>query len=297
MEKIKWENSVWFFDLDDTLIDTVRANTHASQGIFEVFASNFDDVTALKVQRRYQELYDTLLFGYRVRHDSEWEQVPGQRKLFDGLLEKIESSQRIIQSEHGHAKKWSREALIKIVVDEMGLTVPSELIHEAADAYWVSLSKQVEIFSDAHALLGMIKEQSRPVYIVTSSDARLTLQPDGQFAYNPQYSESLKRQRIELLRDRGLVFNLISIGDPEDKPHVEFFEKGIKLAEQELEISIERANCIVVGDSYSGDLETPHKKMGFGLAVLVKRDQPETVEPEPGYVVTNDLLKVTDYLI
>ena len=78
----------------------------------------------------------------------------------------------------------------------------------------------------------------------------------------------MKRERIELLRKKGIQFHGVSIGDPEDKPHKDFFQKGIMLARKELGYHLDLSNAIMAGDSYTADLEVPKNMFGFGLVVL-----------------------------
>jgi hypothetical protein len=106
----------------------------------------------------------------------------------------------------------------------------------------------------------------------------------------------LKRERIELLREKGLHFRLVSIGDPEDKPSVEFFEKGLKMAEDDLGTSIDRSQCIMFGDSYGGDLQTPLEKLGFGMVVHFHKTFSTTVMEGERYLSTNDLTSVLGYI-
>ncbi len=141
-----------------------------------------------------------------------------------------------------------------------------------------------------------IKTHGRPIYLITSSDARLKMDEIGQFDYDPPYSENLKKQRIELLRKKGIPYNALSIGDPEDKPHLDFFEKGIKIAEQHLGANIDFGNAIMVGDSYAGDLQVPREKLGFGLTVLFNKSTSTTEINASRQISTGNLSKVSDFL-
>ena len=122
-------------------------------------------------------------------------------------------------------------------------------MHEAADAYWMNLTRHATVFDDAIELANTIAKNGRPLYLATSSDARLRMQDDGTFVYDPRISEALKRERLEMLRHNGLQFNAISIGDPEDKPSIPFFEKAVSLAERDLG-PVAAQNAIMLGDSF-----------------------------------------------
>jgi len=120
---------------------------------------------------------------------------------------------------------------------------------------------------------------------------------EGQFDYDPQYSEALKRQRIELLREKGITFNALSIGDPEDKPHMDFFQKGLKIAEEDSGCPIDTRYAIIVGDSFGGDLQTPKEQMGFGLVVLFQKDKTKTEIIDEYQIITGNLSEVANFLI
>ncbi|MDO8582925.1 MAG: hypothetical protein Q7R51_00150 [bacterium] len=296
MKKISWDKSIWFFDIDDTLIDTAGLTQEASVGIFNAFQSKYNSEKAHAVVDSFNDIFNLMLAGYRVKTDIDWQQVPGGKEAFEKLVSNVEACQVRVKSHYGAAKKWSREVFIKIAADRLGLQYSPELVHEAADAYWITLTEQTTVFSSALILIKQIKEHKRPIYLITSSDARLRLGDDRQFDYDPTYSEGLKRERIELLREKGIKFNALSIGDPEDKPHLDFFQKGIKIAESDLDSPIDFKNAIMLGDSFAGDLQTPKEKMGFGLVVLFQKGRKSTEVIDPHQITTGNLFDVAKYL-
>jgi len=296
MNKIKWQDSIWFFDIDDTLSDTSGVSSEATEGIRRVFKSKFDDKTALAVKNQVNAYYDLMLSGYRVKNEDGWKKVKGGKEALHNLLRTVENSQPSVVKEYGAMKKWSREIFVKMAADKLNIKVAPELVREAVDAYWMELSRITSAFSDAVELIKEIKTHKRPIYLLTSSDARLKMQADGEFIYDPVYSEALKRERIELLREKGIDFNILSIGDPEDKPHLDFFEKAIKKATEDYGSPIELANSIMAGDSFGGDLQTPKEKMGFGLVVLVDRTKPHLEVVDEQQINTDNLMNVVDFL-
>ncbi len=294
--KIPWSESVWFFDVDDTLIDTGGLTLFASEGIKKVFAAKYSENEAEKVKKVYVEIFTMMMDGYRVKEDEEWKKVNGGKEAYENILIEIENFQKRVKEKYGFIKKWSREVLIKIAADRVGLKTTPEMIVEAGDAYWISLAKQTHVFPDALALVNEIKKHKRPIYLITSSDGRLTLAADGQFDYEPKYSEALKRQRIEILRDMGVLFDSLSIGDPEDKPHRDFFEKGIKAAESDLGKPFNLSNTLMIGDSFGGDLQTPKEVLGFGLVVLYQRGSNATEIIDEHQINTGNLQDVAKFL-
>ncbi len=295
--KIAWEDSIWFSDIDDTLIDTAGTSTSASEGIKIVLAPHCGETKAQEVQSNFNAAFNLMVQGYRVRSQKDWQNIDGGKKAFDDQLNDVESRQLQIKKDYGHAKKWSREIFIKLAAEKANIEITPDLVHEAADAYWLTLTQKVKIFPDAKQLSDVISKHQRPLYLVTSSDARLKMLPSGQFIYGPEYSEALKRQRIELLRNRGLQFNMVSIGDPEDKPHLDFFTKAIRIAEAELGHSVDLSKAIMLGDSFDGDLQTPKQKLGFGLVVLRENKRTKTKVNDNHQLSVGNLLEITNYLL
>ncbi len=296
MNKISWKDSVWFSDIDDTLIDTAGTTLEASEGIKKVFAARFGMDVAQKIQDHFNDIFQTMLAGLRNKSDEDWAKSNIKKEVFESLWEQIEGYQQEIKQQYGAVKKFSREVFIKICADRVGITVAPETIYEAADAYWITLSEETKVFPGVLDLIKKIKEYGRPLYLVTSSDARLKIKQNGQFEYIPQYSEDFKRERIQLLREKGIDFNIVSIGDPEDKPHQDFFDKGIKAAEADLGTSIDLSNAIIMGDSFGADLQTPKEKMGFGLAVLYQHEKVNTDIVDEHQIITGDLFSTSDFL-
>ncbi|MFA6533659.1 MAG: HAD family hydrolase [Patescibacteria group bacterium] len=294
LRKITWPESVWFFDIDDTLSDTSDVSAAATVGIERVVAKKFGDEIALVIRNQINNYYNLMLFAGRIKEDSDWDRIGGKSE-FENLYKSIQDCQQSVIEKFGAPKKWSREVLLKLAADKIGVKLDPEFIYEAVDAYWIELSKITSVFPDALELLNAIKEKKRPIYLLTSSDARLKMNPDGQFIYDPEYSEALKRERIELLRDKGVVFDSLIIGDPEDKPHKDFFEKGLARATADLGSKIDMEKVIIVGDQFANDLRTP-KEMNFGWVVLINRmdNQSEIVDEQQ--INTDNLGKVAKYL-
>lgn len=296
VNRIPWSKSVWFFDIDDTIINTAGTSSIASNGIKKVFEAHSTSEIASQVQNNFNQLFELMLAGHRITTEEDWQKVPGGKSSFDNLAEEIEAAQKRVKAKYGSVKKWSREVFIKLAADKVGVRVTPEIIHEAADAYWLTLTEQTTVFPQVLDLLQEIKQHNRPVYLITSSDARLKMDEEGQFDYDPTYSESLKRERIELLRAKGVNFNVVSIGDPDDKPHRDFFDKGIRKAEEDLGKPLEPENSLMFGDSFSGDLQTPKEQMGFGLVVLFKKNKKETEVIDNQQINTDNISSVLQYI-
>lgn len=297
MNKISWNDSIWFSDIDDTLIDTAGTTAEASEGIKRVFAARFDEEVGKKIQDEFNDIFQTMIAGLRNKTDEEWAKSEIKKEAFESLWKQVEGYQLEIKEKYGAVKKFSREVFIKICADRVSVTVAPEIIYEAADAYWLTLSEKTKVFPGVLELIKEIKKHGRPLYLVTSSDARLKLKPNGQFEYIPQYSEDFKRERIQLLREKGIDFNVVSIGDPEDKPHLDFFEKGIKAAEADLGKPIDLSHAIVMGDSYGADLQTPKEQMGFGAVILFQHGKEDTGVVDEHQITTGNIFHSIEYLV
>lgn len=295
-QKILWANSIWFSDIDDTLIDTARTTPEASEGIRKVFEARFGEDQAKIIQANFNEIFNLMMAGLRNKTDEDWEKIQGGKEAFDRLWEQIEGYQLEIKDKFGAVKKFSREVFVKIAADRVNLEVSSELISEAADAYWLTLSEKTKVFPGVLELIGEIKKHDRPLYLATSSDARLRLKSNGQFEYVPRESEDFKRERVQLLRNKGIDFNLVSIGDPEDKPHLDFFQKVIKIAEADLGHTLDLSNAIMMGDSFPADLQTPKEQLGFGLVVVFHEGMRATEIVDNNHIKTGNLYEITSLI-
>lgn len=287
---MKLNNSIWFFDIDDTLIDTAGTSSQAVLGIERVFSDAKGDEIGKKVAEEFSIIFDQMLTGYRIKNENEWENSTVSKETYRMLISNIEQVQAEVLKNWGASKKWSREVFIKMAADRVGIDVTPELVHEAADAYWMTLTEKTKFFDGVKPLFKKLTDLNRPVFLITSSDGRLKMNENGNFEYDPKYSEALKRQRIELLREKGLHFNLVTIGDPEDKPHISFFMKGVKNA-QEVIGDFNFENCVMVGDSYGGDLQTPREEMGFGYVILFEKNRTETKLEENNLIKTGNLVE------
>ena len=154
MAKISWSDSIWFFDIDDTLIDTAGTTIAASEGIRKVFSEKYTPEQAKQVQYNFNNIFQLMIAGYRVKSVDEWQQAGGGKEAFYKILEDIENSQIRVKQKYGAIKKWSREVFVKLAADKANLRVTPKLVHEAADAYWLTLTEQTMVYPHA---LGLIK--------------------------------------------------------------------------------------------------------------------------------------------
>ena len=289
IDKLNWSGTIFFFDVDDTLVDTGSNSTIASEGIFNTLKQETGEDKSLLIKNRFNQIFQTLMNEHMATGENSLTSL-------DLIIGRINHLQKPVVNKFGLIKKWSREVLLKIAAEDCKISIKPELIYSAINAYWDLISEKSEPMIGVLDLFKEIKLHNRPIYLITSSDARLKLNSQGLFEYDPRYSEEFKKKRMETLRKKGLFFNMMIIGDPEDKPHRDFFEKGIRIAEKDLGHKINTKNIIMFGDSYAGDLQTPKEKLGFGLVVLFKKGQKELKEESERFISTGNISLVTNYL-
>ncbi len=287
IDKLKWSDSIFFFDIDDTLIETAENSLIAADNIFNSLKKDISKGKASLIVDRFKFIFNTLANQHWDNHENN---------EYDLLINKITELQQPVINKYGNIRKWSREVFLKIAADDNEVNLKPEIVYESIDSYWNRVSELSTPISGVLSLFDEVKEHKRPIYLITGSDARLKINDNGLFYYDPIYSESFKAKRIEKLRDKGLTFDKVSIGDPQDKPSVEFFEKGLKIAQDDIGTKINTKNIIMFGDSYEADLKTPKEKLGFGLVVLYRKGQKDLKEESDGYISTGNINLVTNYL-
>lgn len=296
MSHIPWSRSIWFFDVDDTLINTADLTEVASHGIVSVIAKEVGEETAEKIRKTFVDIFHLLLQGHRIKKEEDWLLIPEIKKFHDILVKNIDAHQTEVILQQGKPKRWSREIFIKLAADEHNVTLSSPTISLAADGYWSKLTEEAVIYDGVLPLFEEIKKHDRPIFLVTGSDAHLQMNEQGQFSYDPSMSEEYKLRRIYPLREKGIHFHAVKIGDPVDKPHHDFFFQAIQIAETHLGQSIDTKNAIMIDDS-AANLVSPKDELGFGLVVLVEKNKKDTLEViDDRHVTTGNLSLLAQFL-
>lgn len=291
VKRIDWSKAVFFVDVDGTLVNVDDARMEGSESIEKVINKHFPG-KGREIRDGFNRIFELNLMGYLMKDEEGWQAFPQTKRDYDSLNERIDS----MQSSLGIVKRYSRECYIAIASQDADIDLTPQILDETSDAYWKHFAKVSKPFEDAIEFTRAISEHGRPVYLTTSSDQRLRMRDDGQFEYDPEYSEETKRQlRIKPLRKMGFQFEKAIIGDPIDKPKVEFFLKAISVAESDMG-SIELRNVISIGDSWDSDVRTPKEKLGFGLAVHNDRSTKESEVVDHNTIRTQDLKYVLNYL-
>lgn len=289
------KNKIFLFDVNHTLINTAAGHLHAmNKMVAELIKGGIDKKTAKEIVKRVHFSTSLMIAGFLINKDKEWDYVPGGKEAYKELTYRIYNCQEKILKKWGFIKKWSREVFIKIATDDLGMKLSPEIVIKAADAHWEGITFHAEIFSSARILFKELKKHKIPAYILTSSDGRL-IPKNSHFVYDPKYSEAAKRKRMMVLKTQGIDFTDIVIGDPYDKPSVEFFNNGLKAIEKNLGYKIKLSDLVMVGNSYEDDLETPITKMKFGLGILVEEGRKN--KKKSGKIIRiGDLTQIIDLL-
>lgn len=288
MTHLSWNTTQFFFDIDDTLIDTSEISARAATGIYNALLETHIPEQAQTITDAVNAYYALLLAGHRLHDQHEAGQNGEIEKSYNALLEKITELQPAVKKEYGVIKKWSRELYVALAGREHNIAITPDTATKGANGYWEEISRMTSVYADALACLQEIRNHKRPIHLATSSDSRLHMQSDGTFTYSPSYSEGFKRARIERTRKQGITYDSLSIGDPEDKPNRIFFQKSINAAERAIGSTIDLSKAVMIGDSFDGDLKTP-QEIGFGAIVLIDRAASTTEWLENNYLRTHDL--------
>ncbi len=161
-------------------------------------------------------------------------------------------------------RKYSREAFIIIACRILKIRVNREIVEKGRDGYWQGVRENSKVYPDAKIFLDQLRKNHIPLIIMTGSDSLMKVHNDLTLEYDPIFSFSYKKRRVERLL---IDYKSLIIGDPYDKPDRRFFD----LVDKEITRigRFKKENILFIGDSYKADLEVPEKR-GYKTA-LIKR--------------------------
>ena len=279
---------IWLTDIDDTLIDTKAMHGEAAPALISLIAQMIGRAQAVSLIDRFQEIFDELLSAHQ--------RAGGSEEPKTHLDDRVEACQADIRTQWGVTKRFSREVLLWLAAQDSKVTLNAEQLASAADAYWQHMTRNPLVFSDAVELFAAIKERTgRHPLLMTSSDARFTLSPTGQFSYDPVRSREFKRTRVRALAARGFPYESVFIGDPVDKPDPKYFENVFRSIEKKLDPP-QDYRIMVVGDSFSADIATPLAINDRVLGVLCKRGHAEPKQLDARTVTVGSLAPLSTAL-
>jgi FMN phosphatase YigB (HAD superfamily) len=174
----------------------------------------------------------------------------------------------------GHeVKRWSRESLVAIALEDEGLRPTGDAITSGSDAYWSTLAARSEIMTDVAPLLSVLRRRGVHVHLATNSDGFLKWQA-GQLTYDPDDAIARKHRRLTLLGSLGFGPANISVGDPIGKPDRRFYERVLTQMSVQAGHEINPGEILVVGDSLSNDV-VPPMMLGAAQGAWIVRDRRE----------------------
>lgn len=236
---------VALLDIDYTVCDFDKGNDAGLKGI--------ESVTGVEIASEVGNIFNLILNGHRnenLLNETE-------KKYFYELKEKFKT--------FNNNKVWSREVFIILAAEKLNIEINKDLVEKAADSYWMNLSANTPYYEDAIIFLEKIKENNIRIVWMTGSDSRLILtEKNGQIKtqYDAEFATKKKMERLKkLLNDYP---GEVVIGDPNDKPSEEFFDRVFESV-----LDIKNEDIVAVGDSERNDLMVPRAR-GCST-VLVKR--------------------------
>lgn len=286
-------DAVWLADVDDTLIDTVRMHYEASGAMVNVLGSFVGISKAHQVVARFKDIFEILIES----HQSIGPSFEGSQQEKNDLLQRIDEYQREIKARWGATKTFSRETLLKIAAEDYGIDLTAKQVQQCIDYYWQYLESHPLCFHDAINLSQILARIGIPLFLMTSSDGRLTLSDNGQFDYDPTSSRKFKESRVQSLRAEGLHYREVFVGDPIDKPTPEFFEFVHDGVERYLGRRLNPPHVIVMGDSYTSDMQIPVSEWQVGLGVLYRPGQKKIIVERDRVVSIGNWKAVENFLV
>lgn len=288
-------SKIFLFDVNHTLINTALYHTKALTEVKKNLTKYIDKEAAQYITKRFDEIFLLMVAGFLFRTEKEWGKISGGRKSYTNLVNLITQHQIKVKEKWGFIKKWSREVFIKIAADEIKVNLEADLIKNITTIYWDTITNLTEPFDEAKRLLSYIKEKDHKTYLLTSSDGRLQI-TKGFFTYDPVFSEKYKKNRMSSLRDKDLHFRDIIVGDPYDKPHLNYYKHAIDVIKKDLGEKIDPAKLVMIGNSFEDDLEIPILLFKFGHGFLFDKKSKMKKEKDTNIYRINNLLQIKDIL-
>ncbi|HBB76667.1 MAG: hypothetical protein A2186_03210 [Candidatus Levybacteria bacterium RIFOXYA1_FULL_41_10] len=284
---------IFLFDVNHTLINTALYHTQALEVLEKGLKKHTDAKSASYITERYDEIFLLMVAGFLLKTDKEWKEIRGGRTSYLELMKLITKHQEEVKNKWGFIKKWSREVFLKIAAEEIDVDITPQALFELGTVYWDTITRLTEPLEEGKKLLSHLYSKGYPVYLLTSSDGRLTSN-NGFFEYDPKLSGSYKKNRMKALSLKGLKFRDVIVGDPEDKPLPGYYERAIKTIEKDMKKKIHISSFVMIGNSFEDDLETL-MEMNVGTGVLFKKGSSPMKKKNDIYRVGN-LMEVVDLL-
>lgn len=266
---------VIIFDVDDVVIDMDAMVQAAHDGLQKGLGELLDDHTAERIVTQLKHSYAILRGQLRAG-------TPGADDAVNALVRRIEGWQAGALNAGYELKLWSRQVLLAVALQDLGLEVTAPLVHAGAEAYWTAVHTHTIIPPDVPRALQRARDAGQVVHLATNSDGWLSFDSAAQtFIYDPKVSESHKRRRLQPLLDLGLQPEDITVGDPSGKPFPGFYQAVLSDLRQKMGQTVDLAEVLVVGDSLGNDI-VPFFELGVPIgAWILRRDAGPTPRAVP----------------
>lgn len=276
------------FDVDDVLIDTDHACGVAEGSVREPLARHFPGPIAEELTRRFAHHYEIL--RVQLRHPTT-----AKTAEYAAYEARIRAWQAGVVDEGFEVKIWSRDTMLTVALEDLGLPVTRALVDEVTGHYWRVMTDATTLQADARDLITKLTARGVVVHLATNSDGFLVFDDDAKtFRYDPSHARTRKLERLALITELGLGRSDVTVGDPIGKPRPEFFDAVLADVAAKTGRTPEIAESWAIGDSLTNDV-MPLVERGARGVWLLRRGGPPAMSPLAGHprvVVVPDLWPV-----
>lgn len=258
---------VIIFDVDDVVIDMDAMAQSAHEGLQRRLAELLDEGSAERIVTQLKRSYATLRGELRAG-------TPGCDDAAHGLVRRIEGWQAGALDAGFELKLWSRQVLLAVAMQDLGLEVSARVVHAGAEAYWAAVHAHTLIPPDVPRVLQRARDAGQVVHLATNSDGWMSYDAGAQtFNYDPDASDRHKRRRLQPLLELGLSPEDITVGDPSGKPFAGFYQAVLRDLRAKTGQTIDLSQVLVVGDSLTNDI-VPFLELGVPAGAWILRRDP-----------------------
>lgn len=243
-------------DIDLTLVDISQGHQLGVEGVESILGS--------AVAEEFNRIFNLILTGHKLPEDRAWD----DREAFNGINERIDEIQKNIIPTYGR-KYWSKETMLIIACERVGIVLHADLLTQARDAYWQGRKDGAVLYEDTKVFADFLVAHNIFLILMTSSYHIMQIDENMNLSYDPDYSEEYKRRSLQEVLD--FPYQELIIGDPIDKPEVAFFDEVYQVTAGIMGISPSELSrtTVFMGDSERNDLSVP--KSDQFSSILVTR--------------------------
>lgn len=263
------------FDVDDVMVDMDALVHPAQAALRDAVAQQLGPANADRIMVHLEQSYATLRGQLRAP-------VGSDRGGVEALVARIHGLQRGVVEAGHEVKPWSRQVLLALALEDLGLPRTAGVIDAGVQAYWAAIEAHTQILPDAEAAILRAHARGQHVHLATNSDGWLSYdEARGTFVYDPEQANTNKRARLHGLCVHGLSQADITVGDPIGKPFPGFYTQVLADVQAQLGRPVDLSRTLVVGDSLSHDVLPFLARGAPHGAWLLRREQGPTPRPAP----------------